>query len=93
MTIIGSIARAHLEGRDDGLARVGPLRERLNGRFADLLEADEAPERVSALRAAEGIGRPLGPEDFLNRLAALTGRDPRPGKPGRKPKAKQTSKE
>jgi len=88
-----SSARAHLEGRDDGLARVGPWLERLNGRFADLLETNEAPERVTALRAAEGIGRPLGSESFLIRLAALTGRDPRPGKPGRKPKAKQTSKE
>jgi len=41
---------------------------------------------VAALRAAESIGRPLGPPAFLDWLAALAGRDPRPGKRGRKPR-------
>ena len=85
-----SSARAHLEGRNDGLVRVRPLLDRLDGRFADLLESEEAPERETALRAAEGIGRPLGSDSFLDRLAAFTGRDPRPGKPGRKPKERST---
>ena len=31
------------------------------------------------------MGRPLGAEAFLERLAALTGRDPRPARRGRKP--------
>ena len=43
--------------------------------------------RIAALRAAETIGRPLGAPAFLDRLAALTGRDPRPGKRGRKSRA------
>jgi putative transposase len=34
-----SSARAHLEGRDDGLVSVGPLAERCGGRFTDLLDA------------------------------------------------------
>src|SRR5208337_3584486 len=40
-----------------------------------------------ALRGAETIGRPLGSPAFLERLAALTGRDPRPRKRGPKPAA------
>jgi hypothetical protein len=47
------------------------------------------PARIAALRAAETIGRPLGTSAFLGRLAALTGRDPRPGKRGRKSRAAQ----
>ena len=44
------------------------------------------------MRAVETIGRPLGPSAFLDRLAALAGRDPRPaaqaaGYRGRKPEA------
>jgi hypothetical protein len=33
-----SSVRAHLSGRDDGSAIVGPLLERCANRFADLLE-------------------------------------------------------
>jgi len=81
-----SSVRAHLAGRDDGLMQVGPLLSRTNGRFADLLSETGNVERETALRAAEGIGRPLGSPTFLARLAALTGPDPRPAKRGRKPK-------
>ena len=42
------------------------------------------PAPLTALHAAETLGRPLGPPDLLDRLAAPTGRDPRPGKRGRK---------
>jgi len=41
-----------------------------------------APGAIAALRAAETIGRPLGAPAFLDRLAALIGRDPRPRKHG-----------
>jgi hypothetical protein len=41
---------------------------------------------MSALRAVETIGRPLGSEAFLNGLSALVGRDPRPRKRGPKRK-------
>ncbi len=80
-----SSVRAHLAERSDGLADVGPLLSRV-ARFADLLEEEPEAEAVAALRAAEGIGRPLGSAAFLDRLAEETGRDPRPGKRGRKPK-------
>jgi putative transposase len=81
-----SSVRAHLQGEGDGLVDVRPLLGRLEGRFADLLDDRPNEEAPLALRNAEGIGRPLGSPVFLNQLAAVTGRDPRPRKPGRRPK-------
>ena len=74
--------RAHLAGRNDGLVEVAPLLLRCGGRFADRIAEEADAALVAALRAAETIGRPLGPPAFLDRLAALAGRDPRPGKRG-----------
>jgi len=81
-----SSVRAHLAGRDDGLVEVAPLLSRCGGRFAALIAEEADAALVAALRAAETIGRPLGPSAFLDRLAALAGRDPRPKKRGRKPR-------
>jgi putative transposase len=77
-----SSVRAHLAARDDGLGRVGPLLDRCGGRFADLIGEPPPSAAVSALRASETIGRPLGSPAFLDALAAQTGRDPRPRKRG-----------
>jgi len=79
-----SSARAHLTGKDDGYVAMAPILERSAGRFADLIETDADPGRIAALRAAETIGRPLGSESFLDKIAALTGRDARPRKRGPK---------
>jgi putative transposase len=79
-----SSVRAHLAGRDDQLVSVAPLIERCGGRFADLIDQPLPAERVAALRAAETIGRPLGAPAFLDHVAALAGRDPRPQKRGPK---------
>ena len=84
-----SSVRAHLAGHDDGLVSVAPLIDRCGGRFSDLLDAPVSAEAVSALRAAETIGRPLGLASFLDRLAAATGRDPRPGRRGPKPRGER----
>jgi putative transposase len=84
-----SSVNAHLEGRDDGLVSVAPLLDRSGGRFADLLGAPVPAEAISALRAAETIGRPLGSPAFLDRLAAAIGRDPRPRRRGPMPKGAQ----
>ncbi|HLW93147.1 MAG TPA: transposase [Roseiarcus sp.] len=77
-----SSVRAHLSGGDDGLVSVAPLLERCGGRFSDLIETAAPADLVAALRAAETIGRPLGAPIFLDRLAKLVGRDPRPRKRG-----------
>ena len=84
-----SCSRAHLEARTDGLVEVAPLSSRAAGRFADLLEQEPDDELV-ALRAAEGVGRPLGSEAFLNRVAALTGRNPRRRQAGTQAKSGAT---
>lgn len=79
-----SSARAHLAGADDGLVSVAPLLGRCAGDVADLIATDPTPQAMAALRGAETIGRPLGCPAFLDRVAILTGRDPRPAKRGRK---------
>jgi putative transposase len=79
-----SSVRAHLSGRDDALVTVAPLLERCEGRFANFLKDEPDATKLAALRAAETIGRPLGSPEFLDRIAARTGRDPRPGKRGPK---------
>jgi len=66
------------------LAIVGPLLERCANRFADLLESEPSIEALSALRAAETIGRPIGSATFLEGLVAKLGRDPRAKKRGPK---------
>jgi len=81
-----SSVRAHLKGRDDDLVAVRPLLDRI-GRFADLLDTQEAPEQLAAIRASETIGRPLGSPAFLDRLEARLGRAVRPGRRGRPKRA------
>jgi hypothetical protein len=68
------------------LVTVAPLIDRSGSRFADLLDAPVSAEAVSAPRAEETIGRPLGSAFFLDRLAAATGRDPRSKRCGPKPR-------
>ncbi len=73
-----SSVRAHLAGRDDGLVETAPLLSRCGGRFEGLIAEEADALLVAALRASETIGRPLGSPAFLDWLAALAGRDPRP---------------
>ncbi len=84
--IIVQPRRAVTVTQDDGVVNVASLLDRSGGRFADLLEAPVPAEAISALRAAETIGRPLGSASFRDRLTAATGRDPRPKRRGPKPK-------
>jgi putative transposase len=69
--------------RGDGLTETQPVLDRVPD-FAALLcsGADEALS--TSLRRAESIGRPLGDSAFLDRVAAILGRDPTPSKRGRK---------
>jgi len=80
-----SSVRALVAARDDVVATVAPLLERCSFRFGDLIDAPASDEAMAALRGAETIGRPLGSPAFLDRILALTGRDPRPRKRGPKP--------
>ena len=80
-----SSARAHLEGKDDGLAVVGPLRDRI-GNFAAFLGGEEDQQATRALRMAETTGRPLGTADWVEQLEQLTGRNLAAKKRGPKPR-------
>ncbi len=78
-----SSAKAHLQGEDDILVKVGPLL----GIIADwqgLLTSDLSEEEYKTLRRHERSGRPLGSDDFLSKLEKLTSRVLRKQKPGPK---------
>ena len=72
--------------RSDGLTETAPVLERVPN-FADLMQSGEDEARSSDLRKSESTGRPLGDTAFLDRVATLLGRDPKPGKRG--PKKRQ----
>jgi putative transposase len=80
-----SSARAHLEGQDDGLATVRPLRERVPD-WPALLASGLSEDEHSALRRGERTGRPLGAPAFVQDLERRLGRPLAPRAPGRKPK-------
>ena len=81
-----SSARAHLQGRDDGLVSAKPLLARVDDWPAFLGEKLSADE-LEAIRASERTGRPLGAASFLKQLERKLGRSLARQKPGPKPKA------
>ena len=83
-----SSAAAHMAGRDDVMVRVSPLLE-IVGDWGEFLSQEVAQEDVRLLRSHERTGRPLGSEDFIDRLETASGRVLRRLKPGRKAKQKQ----
>ena len=78
-----SSARAHLEGRDDGLASAAPLLERESD-WRALLDRGLGEDEHKALRAGERTGRPLGSAEFMAALERDLGRTLARQKPGRK---------
>jgi putative transposase len=80
-----SSVHAHLGGAEDGLTTTAPVTGRYPD-FAALLAAGEDMAMSDRLRRAESIGRPLGDRPFLERLAALSGRNFEPRRRGPKPK-------
>jgi putative transposase len=81
-----SSARAHLGGRDDGLATVRPLLD-LVPDWPALLAEGLSPAEHTAIQSSERTGRPLGAPKFIARLEKRLGRSLARGKPGPKPKA------
>ncbi|WP_336980916.1 hypothetical protein [Altererythrobacter fulvus] len=68
----------------DGPTAARPVLDRFPD-IAALIEASEDLELSQALRRSEPVGRPLGEDAFLDRVAELAGRNPRPAKRGPKP--------
>ena len=81
-----SSARAHLEGRDDGLVSTAPLLER-ESEWRAFLDQGLREDELAALRAGERTGRPLGSEAFVAALERDLGRTLARRKPGPKPAA------
>ena len=77
-----SSARAHLDGKDDGLVKVGPLLEMV-GNWRSLL-SPSSDEELDLLHRHEQTGRPLGVNDFVESLEQILGRALRPKEPGPK---------
>ena len=80
-----SSAKAHLERRDDGLCRVGPLLD-LAGKWRAFLGQGVDAAAAELFRKHESTGRPLGPPSFIASLEETLGRALKPGKRGRKRK-------
>ena len=78
-----SSARAHLDGRDDGLTASEPLRGEV-GDWGAFLAGGLKERDAEDLRRHERTGRPLGDAGFLTELEERLGRRLRPGKRGRR---------
>ncbi len=81
-----SSARAHLAGRDDGLAKTAPLLA-LAPNWPEFLAGGLSEAEHRAIQAGERTGRPLGSPDFTAELEQRLGRVLARQKPGRKPRA------
>lgn len=81
-----SSARAHLAGKDDQLVKVAPLLEMARDWELFLAGATE-DEHLNVIKKHERTGRPLGAEDFVEKLESTLNRPLKPGKPG--PKGKE----
>jgi putative transposase len=79
-----SSARAHLLGRDDGVVKVLPLLTRV-GEWNALLGESAPQEMVDEFHKHESTGRPLGSDEFVDRLEGALDRVLRPLKPGPRP--------
>ena len=77
-----SSANAHLSGRDDRLVTVAPMLNRVND-WNGYLALGQSAETDEIIRRHGRTGRPLGSDQFLERLEQLTGRSLRPRKRGR----------
>jgi len=78
-----SSAKAHLCGEDDILVKVNPLLA-ICPNWQELLLSSSSEEEYDILRQHERTGRPLGAEDFLDKLEAVTSRTLKKQKPGPK---------
>ena len=78
-----SSARAHVEEKNDGLVKVGPMLAMV-GDWEKFLAEDATEDEAKKLRQHERTGRPLGNEQFVMRLEQLRRRMLRKRKPGPK---------
>ncbi len=80
-----SSAAAHMAGKDDNLVKVRPLLDRIACWSAFLDEASD-DAAIVLLKKCERTGRPLGSQEFIEKLEKISYRKLLPGKPGPKRK-------
>jgi putative transposase len=86
-----SSVRAHLSAEDDGLVSLRPVLE-LRPRFRAFIDLSMAEQRSLEGFDGKGMnGRPMGDASFIDTVEATTGRNVRPGRPGRKKKSPAVS--
>jgi len=78
-----SSAAAHMEGEDDALVTVSPLRE-IVGNWREFLGREVEQREYELVRSHERTGRPLGSESFIESLEKRLERALRRQKPGPK---------
>ncbi len=83
-----SSARAHRDGKDDGLATTAPLLDLVTDWPGFLIDG-LADGDAETMRKHERTGRPLGAEAFVERLEGLLGRPIKPARRGPKPKSRR----
>jgi putative transposase len=79
-----SSARAHLQGIDDSLVTVKPMRDRVPDWSAYLTSTSQS-DTTESIRRHNRTGRPLGSDEFIKALEQQTGKTLAPGRPGPKP--------
>jgi len=77
---------SHLSGQDDELVKVSSVLERYGDFAAFLAQGDDVSVAFKSLRQSETTGRPLGSEQWMDRVSAITGRELKARKRGPKGK-------
>ena len=77
-----SSAKAHLDGKDDGITAVNPLLKRVDN-WRAFLKGGVDEETLAALRRHGRTGHPAGSDAFFKKLKRLLKRDVKPLRPGR----------
>lgn len=80
-----SSAPSHIHKIPDKLILKSELTEEISD-WASFINQEESEENVKRLRSHLNTGRPLGSDDFIDKLEILTGRTLRKLRPGRKPR-------
>ena len=78
-----SSVHAHLSAENDGLVSVRPMLEKFPN-WAEYLEKTESENEMQRIQLHTRTGRPLGSDNFVEMLEALSGKSLKLGKPGPK---------
>ena len=77
---------AHLSGKNDNLVKVAPILDRYEDFAALLAQGTEDETEFKSLQQSETTGRPLGSEEWMEKLEKMTGTVLKPQKRGPKKK-------